>query len=159
MDYSVVINSVGVVGQSSMIPTRNRIAFSHAISRGIDRLLENGYRRFLIAVTGHATLVFAETLLSMGTRYPDIFVSMLFPYMGWDKQFKNSLRYLRCMAQAKSVLYACDEACDGCVDITNLQLQDFGKCAVVIHDGADKTMQAFMANRRNTEQVMFEILV
>ena len=159
MKYSYVANYVGVVGQSTKISTEKEAAASAAISVGVARLLENGYRRFVVSITGDTTLIFTLALLSMRNKHPDIFMDVLFPFIGWDKPLQNSAHYLLCMKQADSVLYACEEANEDSAYNANIQLQDFGKCTVVIHDGKDNPMQTFISGARDMEQDVYEIII
>ena len=87
MDYTTI--SCGVAGQENPISKEGK----EKILSAICELLKNGYRRFLIALTGEATLTFAEGVLSALEHYPDAGIDVLIPFDGWIEEQADSARY------------------------------------------------------------------
>jgi len=151
MDYNDI--SCGVAGQTGTLPA----GAQEKIHAATGELFKAGLRRFLIAVTGDATLAFAEVVLSYREQYPDAGIDLLLPFDGWMDEQPDSERYKRITAQAESVNYSCDTEYEDSVEICNTQLIGFGRCTVFIHDGGDETIRAVIAETRDAEQEVKEI--
>ena len=151
--------SCGVAGQTAAIPTEKMLQTAVVIGDGIGRLARDGFRRFLVAVTGDATLLFAEAILLARAQNPEIFLDVLLPYKGWIEEQTDGTRHNRVRLQADSVSYSCEEDYGDSEDICNRQLVGFGRCTVVIHGGGDKAMAALMAEARDAAQEVREIRI
>ena len=151
MDYNAI--SCGVAGQVGTLPAGAK----EKISEELSNLLRNGYRRFLIAVTGETTLLFAETVLSFRQQYTDIGIDLLLPFDGWMNEQPDSTRYKQITAQAESVNHSCEEEYEDSVEICNRQLIGFGRCMVIIGD--DDAMRELIEETRDAEQEVWEILI
>ena len=154
MDFEMI--SCGVAGQKATIPAAKIEQAKQKISEEIRRLLQDGYRRFLIAITGEAALLFAEAVLSFREQSPDAGIDVLLPFDGWIEQQTNCARYKQITAQAESANYSCDEEYEDSVDICNQQLIGFGRCMVVIHDGE---LVELIGDARDADQEVKEILI
>jgi len=153
MDYTTI--SCGVAGQENPISKEGK----EKILSAICELLKNGYRRFLIALTGEATLTFAEGVLSALEQYQDAGIDILIPFDGWIEEQADSARYRRIMVQSESVHYSCDEDYEDSTDICNRQLIGFGGCTVIIHDTDNKAMQNLAMEILNADQKVREIRI
>ena len=151
MDYDMI--SCGIAGQETPIPAGAK----EKIDGAIRELLQDGYRRFLVALTGEVTLTFAETVLTVREQYPDAGIDILIPFDGWKDDQPDSARYKRITAQAESVNYSCEEEYEDSVDICNHQLIGFGRCMVVI--GGGDAMQELVEETRDAEQEVREIII
>ena len=152
MDYNAI--SCGVAGQNNPITE----AAIEKIGGAIRELMRDGYRRFLVALTGEAALTFAEILLSVRDQYPDAGIDVLIPFDGWIEE-QDSKRYKPVTAFAESVHYSCEEEYEDSMDICNRQLIGFGRCMVVIHNGTDDAMAELIEEARDAEQDIREILI
>ena len=153
MDYNDI--SCGVAAQAGAVSADTK----EKIHAAIDELFKGGYRRFLIALTGEATLVFAEAVLSLREQYPDAGIDLLIPYDGWIESQPEVVRYRQITAQAESVNESCEEAYEDSTDICNHQLIGFGRCMAVIHGGGDKLITELIEDAREAEQEVIEILI
>jgi len=149
MDYDMI--SCGVAGQGNTIPEGAK----ERIDDALRRLLQDGYRRFVVALTGETALTFAETVLTVREQYPDAGIDVLIPFDGWIEEQADSARYRHITAQAESVNYSCEEEYEDSIDICTRQLIGFGRCMVVI--GSDDAMQELIAEARDAEQEVREI--
>jgi len=157
MDYGII--SCGVVGQMQNISVNGMVQAAAAISNGIGSLVRDGYRRFLVAVTGDATLLFAKAVLIAGEQNPEIALDILLPFNGWIDGQADSARYKQITIRAESVNYSCEEEFEDSVDICNTQLIGFGRCTIVIHGGEDEAMSELITEARDAEQEIHEILI
>jgi len=153
MDYNMI--SCGVAGQTGTVAADAKDKIHTAIAE----LFKDGYRRFLIALTGEAALLFAETALTFREQYPDAGIDILLPFDGWTDEQPDSARIKQIAAQAESVNYSCDEEYEDSIEICNRQLVGFGRCTVVIHDGTDKGMVELIGEIRDADQDVKEILI
>ena len=153
MNYDMI--SCGVAGQEAPIPAGAK----EKIDGVIRELIRDGYRRFLVALTGEATLTFSETVLTVREQYPDAGIDVLIPFDGWMDDQPDSARYKQITAQAESVNYSCEEEYEDSVDICNRQLIGFGRCMIAIHNGGDKAMRELIEETRDAEQEVREILI
>jgi len=153
MDYDMI--SCGVAGHGDPIPEGAK----QKIADAIHELLQKGYRRFLIALTGEVALTFAESVLTVRGQSPDIGIDVLIPFDGWMEEQADSARYKQITAQSESVNYSCEEEYEDSVDICNRQLIGFGRCMIAIHNGGDEIMREFIEEARDAEQEVREILI
>jgi len=153
MDYSVI--SCGVIGQTGTLPA----GAQGKIHASIGKLFKTGLRRFLIAVTGRAAAVFAETALTFREQYPDMGIDVLIPFDGWIDDQPNGARYRRITAQAESVNYSCDEDYGNSTDICDTQLIGYGRCTVFIHGGGDERIRKMIKDARDAGQDIKEIII
>jgi len=151
MDYNDI--SCGVAAQAGAVSADTK----EKIHAAIGELFKAGYRRFLIALTGEATLVFAEAVLSFREQYPDAGIDLLIPFDGWIDDQPDNARYRQITAQAESVNESCEDEYEDSADICNHQLIGFGRGMVVIH-GGDKTITELIEDAREAEQLVLEIL-
>ncbi|MDR1914196.1 MAG: hypothetical protein LBQ68_06940 [Clostridiales bacterium] len=153
MDYNII--SCGVAGQTGTIPDSAK----DKIHAAIGELFKAGFRRFLIALTGDAALLFAENALTFREQYPDMGIDILLPFDGWTDEQPDVAR-IRCVtAQAESVNYSCEEEYEDSTDICNQQLIGFGGCTVIIHDSENKTMRDLTIDLLNADQKIKDVLI
>lgn len=150
MDYND--RFCGVIGQTGTLPTDAK----EKIHAAIEELFKAGLRRFLIALTGEAALLLAETALTFREQYPDMGIDLLIPFDGWINGQPDGARYKQITAQAESVHYSCEKEYEDSVNICNTQLIGFGRCMVVIHDGE---LAELVAEARAAGQEVKEILI
>ena len=153
MDYNAV--SCGVSGQIGTLSAGAK----EKIHTAAGELFKVGLRRFLIAITGEAALLFAEAVLTIREQYPDAGIDVLIPFDGWIDNQSDSARYNRVIAQAESVNYSCAEEYEDSTDICNTQLIGFGRCTVFIHNGEDETMRELAEETRDADQEVKEIII
>ena len=152
MDYTAI--SCGIAGQEKMSAVKDA---NEKINIEIKELFKDGYRRFLLALTGETVLLFAENALDFREEYPDMGIDILIPFDGWIEQQKDSERYKAVTLQAESVHFSCEEEYEDSNNICNTQLLGFGRCLTVIHDGNDKAMAELIEESCNAEQNVKEI--
>ena len=154
MNYDDVI-TCAVVGQEGAAPENAK----EKINEAITGLFKTGYRRFLIVLTGEVTLLFAEEAVSFREQYPDMGIDISMPFDSWIDEQPENKRYRQIVAQAESVNYGGAEEYEDSVDICNHQPIGFGRCMVVIYGGGDKAMPELIAEIRDAEQEVKEILL
>ncbi|MDR1464285.1 MAG: hypothetical protein LBJ11_03150 [Oscillospiraceae bacterium] len=153
MDYNMV--SCGVAGQTGTVSA----GAQDKIHAAIAELFKAGYRRFLVALTGEAALLFAEAVLPFREQYPDAGIDLLIPFNEWADDQPDSSRFKRITGQAESVNYSCEEEYEDSIEICNRQLVGFGRCLVAVHDGKDKEMAELIGEARAAEQNVKEVLI
>ena len=155
MDYNTISCFCSVAGQTGAVNADAK----EKIHAAAGERFKDGYRRFLIALTGEATLLFAEAALSFREQYPDMGIDILIPFDGWLDEQPDSARYKGITALAESVNFSCPDEYEDSVEICNTQLIGFGRCTVVIHDDGDEAMIILAAETREAEQDVMEILI
>ena len=156
---SFEMTSCGVVGQTMPIPNDRIEQIGTIINTEVKRLIQSGVTFFLVAITGTATLMLAEAVIAARTQTPDIELEVLLPYRDWCNEQSEAVHYQQVVGQAHTVLLACEVAHEDSANIANLQLMGFGRCMVVIHHESNKSMQQYIADARDAEQDVHEIII
>lgn len=116
--------------------TDTYIKLKSAIKHVIERLIGEGYKYFICGFDRGSDLLFAETLVLLKSKYPDIFLESVIPYEGQASDWSENERelYFNLLANCDKETMACKHYIKDCFADRNKYMVTKSDTLVTVYD-------------------------